>query len=475
MATARTEDPNLSQRSRPPAAARIERHTIDAVPDADRHGTARAQGPFWFASNFQFFTVAIGFIGPTMGLGVGWSALAATLGVLFGTVFMALHASQGPHLGLPQMVQSRAQFGYLGVLVPLAATLVMCTGYNIVQTKLVADGLRALLGWNRPAVAVLLGLVSFAVAAWGHDWVHRTFRVLFVAGIVVVGGLTLAVACGVVVPAPHAVVPHLGWSTVAFAAQFTAAASSNLTYAPQVSDYTRYLPARTRTAPLIASVFAGASGSAIWLMALGAWLAGRLGQSDALVALSVSGNAVFPGFGTVLVIHSVASIAAVLGLDTYSGALTLVTAEHSITGGGLSPARRIVWTAAVAVIGTALALLLPGSAVDAVDGMLTFVLYLLAPWTAVNLIDYFLIRHGDYDVAALFQPDGIYGRWNAAGLGAYAAGLLASVPFMVITPVFVGPLAAVIHGVDVAWLIGMVVSAVAYAVLTKGRKQGLLF
>ena len=31
---------------------------------------------------------------------------------LIGTLFMAFHASQGPQLGLPQMIQSRGQFGY---------------------------------------------------------------------------------------------------------------------------------------------------------------------------------------------------------------------------------------------------------------------------------------------------------------------------------------------------------------------------
>ena len=31
------------------------------------------------------------------------------------SVFMAFHGSQGPEMGLPQMIQSRAQFGYRGV------------------------------------------------------------------------------------------------------------------------------------------------------------------------------------------------------------------------------------------------------------------------------------------------------------------------------------------------------------------------
>ncbi|HEX7391059.1 MAG TPA: allantoin permease, partial [Acidiphilium sp.] len=59
---------------------RIERRSIDYVPDTERHGKVINQGPFWFLGNFQFFTIAIGFIGPGMGLAFGPTALAGTLG-----------------------------------------------------------------------------------------------------------------------------------------------------------------------------------------------------------------------------------------------------------------------------------------------------------------------------------------------------------------------------------------------------------
>jgi hypothetical protein len=36
---------------------------------------------------------------------------------------MAFHANQGPRMGLPQMIQSRAQFGTRGVIFPFAATV----------------------------------------------------------------------------------------------------------------------------------------------------------------------------------------------------------------------------------------------------------------------------------------------------------------------------------------------------------------
>src|ERR1700683_4049583 len=119
----------------------IEQRSIDYVPAHERHGRVTDQGPFWFLSNFQFFAIAIGFVGPSLGLTLGYSALAGTLGILLGTTFQAFHASQGGALGLPQMIQSRAQFGTRGVIVPLLGVLVSLLGYNVVATVLLAEGL----------------------------------------------------------------------------------------------------------------------------------------------------------------------------------------------------------------------------------------------------------------------------------------------------------------------------------------------
>ena len=58
------------------------------------------------------------------------------MGILIGTIFQAFHASQGPEMGLGQMIQSRAQFGYRGVILPLSVTLVSLVGYNIVAAVL---------------------------------------------------------------------------------------------------------------------------------------------------------------------------------------------------------------------------------------------------------------------------------------------------------------------------------------------------
>jgi len=48
-----------------------------------------------------------------------------------------------------------------------------------------------------------------------------------------------------------------------------------------------------------------------------------------------------------------------------------------------------------------------------------FILLLLAvftPWSAINLVDYYCFTRSRYDVPALTDPEGRYGRWNATGI-----------------------------------------------------------
>src|SRR6201990_585936 len=133
----------MTQAITAPKTAAIEVRSIDWVPDPERHGRLWHQAPLWFLGNFQYFSIPIGFIGPALGLSLVWTIVAGVLGVLVGPLFMAFHATQGPRLGLPQMIQSRAQFGYRGVLVPLFATLFTYVAFNVAAQVLLSSGLNA--------------------------------------------------------------------------------------------------------------------------------------------------------------------------------------------------------------------------------------------------------------------------------------------------------------------------------------------
>ena len=108
----------------------IETRSIDYVPAAERHGRAWHLWPVWFTSGTQLATVATGVIGVALGANLLWSAIAIVTGCALGTSFMALHSAQGPQLGLPQMIQSRPQFGYMGALLVWVIALISYLGYN---------------------------------------------------------------------------------------------------------------------------------------------------------------------------------------------------------------------------------------------------------------------------------------------------------------------------------------------------------
>jgi NCS1 family nucleobase:cation symporter-1 len=440
----------------------IEHKSIDYIAEDERHGRVIDQTPFWFLGNFHFFTIAIGFVGPTMGLSFGFTSLAGALGILFGTLFVAFHASQGAELGLPQMIQSRAQFGYRGVVVVLIGTLFTFVGFNVADSVLVASGLNGMLGWNETWVTLAAAAIATGIAVYGHDWLHRIFRACFWVCLPLYTLLTLAIAVGRV-PPMHPATGGFTW--VAFIAQFAASAAYNITYAPSVSDYSRYLPRHTRPHHIILAVFVGATSAAIWLISLGAWLATRLGASDGLVALHDAGNALFTGFGVLMALASVTALVAVMGLNAYSGMLTVVTALNSLFEVHPTPRLRIVTILGLAAVWIAVTFAITANAIALLFAALTIMLYLLVPWTAVNLADYFFVRRGRYAITHLFMPHGIYGAWGVRGLLAYTLGFLATLPFFVLPDVYTGPAARALGGVDIGWLVGLIVSGASYLAL----------
>jgi len=86
----------------------------------------------------------------------------------------------------------------------------------------------------------------------------------------------------------------------------------------------------------------------------------------------------------------------------------------------------------------------------------------MVPWTAVNLVDYYLIRRGSYDVASFFAADGgVYGRYNMAALICYLLGILVQVPFIA-SDALHGSIARAMGGIDFSWIVGLLVVSAAY-------------
>ena len=77
MAT-QSREPTVDEEQERGLLGQIEVHSIDWIPDTEWHGKVWQQTMLWFLGNFQYFTIPIGFVGPALGLSLGWSILART-------------------------------------------------------------------------------------------------------------------------------------------------------------------------------------------------------------------------------------------------------------------------------------------------------------------------------------------------------------------------------------------------------------
>jgi NCS1 family nucleobase:cation symporter-1 len=441
----------------------IEGRHLDHVPQHEWHGNVWRQAPFWFLGNFQPFTVAVAFLGPVVGLNGLWTSVAGVAGILCGAMFMAAHAAQGPTLGLPQMMQSRAQFGYRGVIVPVFATTLTFVGFNVVTVVIIKQGLANVFGWNATGVAVVVSVVAALVAIFGHHWIHRVVLAVFWVSLPLWVVLTIGVVSGHA--GGHGPLTG-GFNAVGFFTMFSVAASYNITYAPCVSDYSRYLARDTSRRSITSAVFLGAVGSPIWLIPLGAWMATRLHVADALVGIDAAGNSTVAHAGTLLALVAVAALVAAMGISAYSGMLSVLTmfdSFHRVRSGALI---RVVTILALMVLWFTLGAVLT-NATSVLNDWLLIMLYLLAPWTSVNLVDFYFVRHGRFAITDLSNPSGVYGRWGVRGLTAYFLGLVVEAPFVSVANLYQSPGATWLRGVDVSWLVGLFVAGGAYVLLTR--------
>jgi purine-cytosine permease-like protein len=189
--------------------------------------------------------------------------------------------------------------------------------------------------------------------------------------------------------------------------------------------------------------------------------------ADPIEALSLATGSLGPVVSWICVAGLLVGLMSCMVLNQYGGSMSMISILDSFRP--ITPSRRIrVITLAVMFLIVWLASQFIG--IERFNAFyanaIVFLTYLFIPWTAVNLVDYFCVRRGQYSIREIFRPDGMYGRWGWRGTTAYAAGLLAMVPFMVTAP-YVGFLARDLGSVDFSILVGLPVSALVYLVLAR--------
>ncbi len=453
-------------------SSRIEQHTIYQIPLDQRHGKAHQLFTLWFGANLNVLTVVTGALATTIFQQSFLSGVIAILvGNLIGTIFMALHAAQGPRLGVPQMVQSRGQFGARGAGFVVLLVAFMYVGYA--GTAFVTGGQSVhfiVPGLGAHAAIIAIAAISLAGAIYGHDLIHFSTRMMtYVSGSAL---LLCYLWLLFVTPIPGYFLTQGTFSPVGFFKMVSMGALWQLGYAPYVSDYSRYLPAESGPRRAFWSCYWGTTLGAVLPMILGAMIGPAVTEGNVVTAIAhLTGQRV-----TFLIMVLLAPGVAVAGaICLYGGALAMITLGHTLV-----PRWRATHRARIAIASGIFLLALLISIVGASNFLTLYshfnelLLYLLVPWTAVNLVDYYLIRFGDYHVPSFFAEDGgVYGLYNLTALACYLVGIVVQIPF-VAADFYTGPLARAMGGVDLSWMVGIAVVSPVYYFAMRSLQKPLL-
>ncbi len=439
----------------------IEARSIEPVTLPERHGRTRNVFTLWFSANVEFATLVTGALGVGLfGLNFWQSSFAIVLGTVLGSLILAKLSTFGMELGIPQLVQSRASFGFIGNYLPAFLTFVAGVGWFAVNTILGVFALEWLVPIGFLPSLIVMVLVQMVISLYGYNLIHQVERVSFlllVAVFLVVSFYGFGNAHYAIGINPKA--PVFSGSVGGFILMVGVSFSYMLGWAIYASDYTRYLPTTTPSKDVFHNAFWSNVISVVWLEILGNALA------------TIKGFFVPTDLVTGLLPHVIAVItmlAIILGtitanvLNIYSAALSLMTIApiQSLLR------KRALTTVIVSILGFILSDLGASGYWQNYENFLLLLSYWVSPWAAITLVDFFY--HKGRPVHSFYEGAGNL----KVGLWAFLIGFGASIPFFN-QALFEGPIPKAIPSLgDVSYYVSFLVAgAIYYIALRIGKNQ----
>ena len=443
----------------------VETRTIDMVPERERHGSPRSQFTLWFGANLQITAVVDGALAIIFGVDAMTAIIGLLIGNILGGAVMALHSAQGPRLGLPQMISSRVQFGVKGAALPLILVIVMYLGFAATGTVLSGQAINSMFGVTAPAFGIVaFGSLTAIVAMVGYRLIHKLGKIASVVGIF--GWLFLAYQLFRQYDVSTAF-GHTAFSVSTLLLAISLSAGWQLTFAPYVADYSRYLPSNTSAASTFWMTFIGTALGAQIAMTFGVLVAAVSGAAFLKNQVGFMGTLAGPGAAVVIYLVIVMGKLTVNCLNAYGGFMSMLTTVSAFNHKTrVSPLARALFIVGFVVVSMVIAL---AASADFLNNFKNFVLLLLAvfvPWSAVNLVDYYLVSKERVDIPALYDSKGRYGSYNGIALGCYVLGIVVQIPFLA-QKMYTGPFTKMLGGADISWIVSLIVTALVYYPLAK--------
>jgi NCS1 nucleoside transporter family len=443
----------------------VEPGGIEHIPISERHGSPYQQFLTWVSPNMEFATIFVGVIGVAFFGASFWAAAAGiVVGTALGSISQGILASWGPRLGVPQMVQGRAAFGFWGNWVPaLLMSIGAGIGWFAVNSVSAALALSVLLHVPFVISLLIVVLLQVAVAFFGHNLVHVWERYAFFPLVIifVIASAIVFAKANLGQPAdPHGLGNGTGFILTAAAAYGYACG-----WNPYASDYSRYLPIETSKAKTGWSAGLGVFVSCVVLELVGAALATVHGTNFNGNPTEQLSNQL-PGVIAVLTLLAITlgGISANV-LNIYSGSIAFLTLGIRV---GVRQRRAIV-ALVFGVIGFFVALIGGlSNLASSYNNFLLVLAYWIAPWFGIVFTDY-LLRRGEFGDGAIFYNRG-HNPWS--GVVAFLVATIASIALFSNETFYTGLIPRHWPGIgDLTFPVGFLLAVIIYGSLNLGLRR----
>jgi NCS1 family nucleobase:cation symporter-1 len=367
------------------------------------------------------------------------------------------------------MISCRVQFGVYGAIIPILAVCVMYVGFSASGSVLAGQAVAQLLHIDDGPGIVIFGCFIVVITLFGYRVIHMLGRVASLVGIAAFVYMFSRLF------ATHDVAALLNlrhFSLNQFLLAMSLSASWQIAYGPYVADYSRYLPRETSTLGIFTAVGLGSVVGSQTSMTFGVFAAALGGQQfehhevPYIVGLGSTGTV-----ATLLFFCIAFGKVTATTLNAYGSFMSMATIVSGFRRGiRISIRLRFFYVFGMVGLSILLALLGRHSFLKSFEAFILFLLAVFTPWSAINLVDYYCFTRSRYDVPALSDPDGRYGRWNVTGIAIYLVGILVQMPFLS-SAFYTGPLVAPLGGADISWIVGLVVPAALYFAFARNSRR----
>jgi len=421
----------------------------DGVPEHEQ--TLKLGKPFWvlFGGNMGLATWLMGVLVAGMGLDFTNGVIVIMLGAVVGSVLPALTSIVGPRSRLSQMEAGRFALGRAGKKLPAFLNWVSAIGWDVVNNVISGAALALMMsefGFPIPlwvAFAILVSL-QMLVGIYGHHLIQDVSKYTgpILGGSFVIIGIIAMHQSGPALTLAKTV----PWKAILSA--FVLLVAYNIGWTTFTADYTRYLPKNTPSRLVFLQIF--------WSLFLSLAILGFFGFATASVVTDQTPEGVMKAIQGLTGHFAPLALFLIAFSSIPVNAINDNSAAYSIISTGFKFSRP---TSAIfgALLGYFVCLAASSSFVEFFENFLLLFAHWLTPWAAVILVHWFTVgKHEQKTSSGLTVGTLVFCGISIASLALFAA-----------NPLYTGPLADKMSGVDIGPYVGFFVAGSLYWVILR--------